>query len=122
MRAVLENDGENRMTELKTLKDIEFYQKGDLNGSGKINKTFIETNLKKEALKWLKAIRADEIYDSGSYQRKINREACTFFIQQFFNLTREETDDGNITCRYCGSKTTRMLICYNPKCLMGEIK
>ena len=69
------------MTDLKTLKDIEFFE-----GVPEIdNSDIIEEKLKQEAIKWVKYFgktHEDFIITGGM--------DCTTFIKNFFNLTEED--------------------------------
>ena len=68
------------MTELKTLKDLDFYLIEKENG--KKTDAITKTDLKAEAIKWLKRLKDKKFYN--------NKENLWWFIEHFFNLTEED--------------------------------
>jgi len=70
------------MTELKTLKDLKKIIELDKGKSMKYNWLFRESDLKAEAIKWVKAHGSEET----GYASLCNLEGW----MQFFNLTEED--------------------------------
>lgn len=66
------------MTELKTLKDIEF-------GCAECEPEDIKP-LRQEAIKWVNELKSNHNFDA--YYKK--EEAIIYWIKQFFNITDEE--------------------------------
>jgi len=67
----------DEMTELKTLKDFNFYDRIDND-----NYPFVEIELRAEAVKWVKKFEEEKNWSGGKLEM--------IWIKMFFNLTEED--------------------------------
>ena len=76
------------MTELKTLKDLEWFQDD-------INKPIVKVDveeLRQEEIKWIKDFRENKLW---SLPFPMARKEIVDWIKHFFNITEEELKDGD---------------------------
>ena len=75
------------MEELKTLNDIEFYDKDYEEKFHRVERN-IKIELKKEAIKWFR------YFQSGDIKTDLQRQGIMEFILNFFNINDEDLKDG----------------------------
>jgi len=76
------------MTELKTLKDIQFFDE-TCNNLAKEYNDMVKSELKAEAVKWIRHWRS---IDEHCIRCEIKREKACSDLMHFFNITDEELE------------------------------